>query len=74
MESMRRNRRSRGLTDDLKMRFVVCVDNRGYPAGLELRGVYRVLLDERASERRLVRVIDESGEDYLYPEECFVPA
>jgi hypothetical protein len=55
------------------MRFVVCVRNEGYPAGLELWGVYRVLADERASERGLLRVIDESGEDYLYPEECFVP-
>jgi len=59
------------LSDESKMRFVVCVDNRGYPAGLELRGVYRVLADERALERRLLRVIDESGEDYLYPEEYF---
>ena len=53
------------------MHFVVCVDNRGYPAGLELRGVYRVLADEWASERHLLRVVDESGEDYLYPEEYF---
>ena len=64
--------RLNGLSDDSKMRFVVCVDNLGYPAGLELLGVYRVLADERVSERRLVRVIDESGEDYLYPEEYFV--
>ena len=52
---------------------VLCVRNEGYPAGLELRKVYRVLADERASERGLLRVIDESGEDYLYPEECFAP-
>ncbi len=46
--------------------------NEGYPAGLELRKVYRVLADEQASKRHQVRVIDESGEDYLYPEEFFV--
>jgi len=60
-----------GLSDESKMRVVVCVGNRSYPAGLELGGVYRVLADERASGRRLLRVVDESGEDYLYPEEYF---
>jgi hypothetical protein len=67
--------RSRGLSDDAKRgraRFVLCVRNEGYPAGLELRGVYRVLADEQASKRHRLRVIDESGEDYLYPEEYFV--
>ncbi len=75
MRSMRRNTRSRGLSGDAKRgggRFVLCVRNEGYPAGLELRKVYRVLADEQASERHLLRVIDESGEDYLYPEEYFV--
>ena len=52
-------------------RFVLCVRNEGYPAGLELRKVYRVLADEQASKRHQLRVIDESGEDYLYPEEYF---
>ena len=59
------------MSDESKMRVVVCVGNRSYPAGLELGGVYRVLADERASGRRLLRVVDESGEDYLYPEEYF---
>jgi hypothetical protein len=53
-------------------RFVLCVQNKDYPASLELRKVYRVRADEQASKQRLVRVIDESGEDYLYPEEYFV--
>jgi len=48
------------------------VRNEGYPAGLELRKVYRVLADEQASRLHQLRVIDESGEDYLYPEEFFV--
>jgi hypothetical protein len=53
--------------------FVVCVGNKHCPASLELRKVYRLLKDEQASRHRQVRVIDESGEDYLYPEEYFVP-
>jgi hypothetical protein len=53
--------------------FVVCVGNKHYPASLELRKVYRLLKDEHASRHRQVRVIDESGEDYLYPEEYFIP-
>jgi len=67
--------RSRGLSDDAKRglaRFALCVRNEGYPAGLELRKVYRVLGDESASKRHQLRVIDESGEDYLDPEEYFV--
>jgi hypothetical protein len=77
MGSVRRNTRSRGLSNDAKRgeaRFVLCVRNEGYPAGLELRKVYRVLADEQASKRHQLRVIDESGEDYLYPEEYFVSA
>ena len=53
--------------------FVVCINNEGYPASLELRKIYRVIPDARAAERRLIRVIDESGEDYLYPVDYFVP-
>lgn len=51
--------------------FVICIQNEGYPASLELWKVYRVLPDEQAAQRRLLRVIDESGEDYLYAESCF---
>jgi len=67
--------RSSGLSDDAKKggaRFALCVRNEDYPAALELRKVYDVLADEQASKRRQLRVIDESGEDYLYPEGCFV--
>jgi len=52
-------------------RFAVCIRNEGYEASLELRKLYEVLEDEAASRHRQVRVIDESGEDYLYPEEFF---
>jgi hypothetical protein len=54
-------------------RYVVCVDNRGNPAALEVRKIYRVIEDAAAESRGLIRAIDESGEDYLYPEQFFVP-
>ena len=53
--------------------FVLCVGNGEYPASLELRKVYQLLPDNIASKHHQMRVIDESGEDYLYPEEYFVP-
>jgi hypothetical protein len=51
--------------------FVVCVRNTGYPGSLELRKIYEVLPDPKAAAHGLIRVIDESGEDYLYPEKFF---
>ncbi len=54
-------------------RFAVCVNNSEYPASLELHKIYRVLPDEDAAADGDVRVIDESGEDCLYPSEYFVP-
>ncbi len=53
--------------------FAVCINNDGYPASLELHKIYRVLPDEDAAADGDVRVIDESGEDYLYPASYFVP-
>ena len=55
------------------VRFAICVSNDGYPASLEPRKIYRVLPDQVAAMRHFVRVVDESGEDYLYPEDFFVP-
>ncbi len=52
--------------------FVVCVDNTDYPASLEQRKIYEVLPDAQAAEHSLVRVVDESGEDYLYPSDYFI--
>lgn len=54
-------------------RFVICVQNEGYPASLELWKIYRVLPDIKAAQHHLIRVIDESGEDYLFDENWFVP-
>jgi hypothetical protein len=52
---------------------MLCVRNRGYEASLELRKVYKVLADDAASRRHYLRIVDESGEDYLYPAEYFLP-
>jgi hypothetical protein len=52
--------------------FAVCVRNDEYPASLELRKLYQVVEDRFASDHGMVRVIDESGEDYLFPSEYFV--
>ncbi len=54
------------------VRFAVCVNNTDYPASLELHKIYRVLPDEDAEADGDLRVVDESGEDYLYPAEYFV--
>ena len=56
-----------------KSEFVICVKNRGYKASLELRKIYRALPDAEGEAHRLVRVVDESGEDYLYPVSFFIP-
>ena len=53
-------------------RLVICVDNSGYEVSLERRKIYVALPDSRAEKLALIRVIDESGEDYLYPAESFV--
>lgn len=64
------------------MEYVICIDNQDYPASLELRKIYPILPDAKASDcalrsaqgdRQMLRVIDESGEDYLYPDSYFLP-
>jgi hypothetical protein len=52
---------------------VVCVKNEGYPASLEKRKIYVALPDPVAERHGQLRVIDESGEDYLYPRRFFIP-
>ncbi len=51
--------------------FAVCMKNTGYPSSLELHKIYRVIPDEDAAEDGDIRVVDESGEDYLYPAKWF---
>ncbi|MBD3297544.1 MAG: hypothetical protein GF341_02735 [candidate division Zixibacteria bacterium] len=53
-------------------RFVICIRNDDYPASLERRKIYEALDDPEAEKYHQLRVIDESGEDYLYPAEYFV--
>jgi len=55
-----------------KKRFVVCVRNTGYPASLEVRKIYTALSDRTAEAHGMLRVVDESGEDYLYPAKFFI--
>jgi hypothetical protein len=52
--------------------FAVCINNRDYPASLELHKIYRVLPDDDAAENGDIRIVDESGEDYLYCAKDFV--
>ncbi|MEK6287473.1 MAG: hypothetical protein AABO57_17155 [Acidobacteriota bacterium] len=53
-------------------KFAVCIDNSDYPASLELCKIYRVLPDEDAAEDGDLRIVDESGEDYLYSADRFI--
>ena len=55
-------------------RFALCIDNTGCPASLELHKIYQVLPDQDATRDGDLRVIDESGEDYLYPAQRFLIA
>ena len=52
--------------------FVVCINNVHYPASLELHKIYRVIPDEDVAAEGDIRVVDESGDDYLYPSSYFV--
>jgi hypothetical protein len=52
---------------------MICVENRGYEASLEIRKVYEVFIDREAGKHHQVRVVDESGEDYLYSIKYFAP-
>ena len=57
----------------MKHRFLLCVENEGYEASLEIRKLYEQLPDKEAERHNQVRIIDESGEDYLYPSSFFAP-
>jgi hypothetical protein len=59
-------------TKKIEPEFVVCLKNEGYAASLERHKIYRVLPDPEAERDGDLRIIDESGEDYLYPKDWFV--
>ena len=54
-------------------KFVVCLNNKGYLASLEIGKLYRIIPDEAAEKLGGLRVIDEDGEDYFYDAEMFCP-
>ena len=55
----------------MKRQLVLCLRNKGYEVSLERRKIYQVVPDRHAAAHSQLRVIDESGEDYLYPAELF---
>ena len=57
-----------------KRQLFICIANDGYEASLERRKIYEAMADSASARRGLVRIVDESGEDYLYPESMFVEA
>ena len=57
----------------MKHKVLLCVDNEGYKASLEIRKLYEKIPDKEAERHNQVRIIDESGEDYLYPSSFFAP-
>ena len=59
------------MTKSGTKQLVVCVNNEGYPASLEMRKIYILLPDSDAEKLGLLRVVDESGDDYLYPKTFF---
>jgi hypothetical protein len=71
--------RSSGSSELVRMgrtskRLVICLDNSGYEVSLERRKIYVAIPDARAARLGQIRVVDESGDDYLYPEARFVEA
>ncbi len=60
------------MTQTSDLRFAICIQNTDYPASLEVRKLYQVLPDDDAARHQYLRVIDESGEDYLYPASYFM--
>jgi hypothetical protein len=61
------------MTDKTSLQFVVCLRNTGYEASLEPRKIYQLISDKEAESHKMIRVIDESGEDYLFPASLFSP-
>jgi hypothetical protein len=53
--------------------YVICIDNKGYDFSLTLHKVYQVLPDPEAEEDGMIRIVDDTGEDYLFGEQRFVP-
>ena len=54
-------------------KYVICLSNEGYAASLEVRKLYELLPDPKAAAMHCIRIVDEDGEDYVYPENLFMP-
>ncbi|MCR4321256.1 MAG: hypothetical protein NUV74_13085 [Candidatus Brocadiaceae bacterium] len=69
MESGKKKLKERGIykMDINKIKYVVCINNEGYQASLELHKLYQVIPDKTIEDDGDIRIIDESGEDYIYP-------
>ena len=61
------------MTTTTSHQLVICIKNEDYPASLEMRKIYEAIPDSVAKTHGQIRMIDESGEDYLYPKEYFIP-
>jgi hypothetical protein len=57
----------------MNAKFVMCINNENYPIDLTVHKVYKVLPDEKADKHGWVRIVDNTGEDYLYPARKFMP-
>ena len=53
-------------------KYVICFNNEGYAASLEVRKLYELIPDAKAEARNCIRIVDEDGEDYVYPEKMFM--
>ena len=57
----------------MNAKFVMCINNKSYPHDLALHKVYKIIPDEKGEESGWIRIVDETGEDYLYSAKHFVP-
>lgn len=55
-----------------KPRYIMCINNKGNEASLTLKRVYKVIPDEKAARRKMIKLIDDTGGEYLFPASCFV--
>lgn len=60
------------MSNSHSKKIAICINNKDYLTSLELRKVYQILPDEKAEKHKMIRIIDESEEDYLYPESYFI--
>lgn len=68
-----RKRKSKAKVELDEKKYVVCVENQDVEASLERWKIYRAIADEEALSHNMIRVVDESGEDYLFPTAYFAP-